>query len=104
MAENSDYARGEGFLQSLRSPEWPGPGFNPLEESNTSLVNLGFPPRPNKETHPSPRRLWERIMSRHPEYAKPEFKIIEGDHPSTGKKRMLQQGGKVFNSDSATTI
>lgn len=104
MTQNSDYARGEGFLQSLRSPEWPGPDFDPLKESNTSLVKLGFPPRPNKETHPSLRRVWERIMLRHPEYAKAKLRILEGDHPLAVKRRILQQEGLVINNDNATTI
>jgi Peptidase A4 family len=104
MTENSDYAGEKTLLQSLRSPEWPGTGFDPLKESNTSLVKLGFPPRPNKETHPSLRKLWERIMSRHPEYAKGKLKILEEDHPLTVKRRILQQEGLVVNNDDATTL
>jgi hypothetical protein len=42
----------------------PPKDFNPLLASNKDLLKHGFPPRPNKDTHPLYFAKWERILSK----------------------------------------
>jgi Peptidase A4 family len=45
-----------------RRPELPPQDFNPLKASNETLTKYGFPPRPNRDTHPRQRAIWDRTI------------------------------------------
>jgi Peptidase A4 family len=70
----------------------PPKDFNPLNESNSTLLKHGIPPRPDKHTHPRLRSKWEQAMSKRPTYVRPSFETI----PKRIRSRP-QKDGVTFN-------
>ena len=54
----------------------PPADFDPLTATNTDLLKYSYPPRPDKETTPNLRALWERKVSTSPRFVTPSGKNI----------------------------
>jgi hypothetical protein len=50
--------------------------FDPMTAANTDLVKYGYPPRPDKESTPHLRSLWERKVSSSPRFVSPSGQNI----------------------------
>ncbi|MCJ1413168.1 hypothetical protein MMC19_007272 [Ptychographa xylographoides] len=59
----------------------PPKDFDPFKLSNKELVNNGLPPRPDKETCPKLRAVWESMMVRKFSFVEPALYIDETVHP-----------------------
>src|SRR5271169_6338910 len=54
----------------------PPKDFDPMTASNTDLVKYRYPPRPDQESTPNLRSLWERKVSSSPWFVAPSGKNI----------------------------
>src|SRR5262245_34556511 len=63
---------------SIRTYDPAPTDFNPFAAPDRSLLHHGFPPRPDPQTSPKLRELWEHAFSRELTYIIPTFSEIEG--------------------------
>lgn len=63
------------MMAGIRQAPPPPPGFNPMRASDSELIQYGFPPRPDKDTHPRGSTLWAKMMSRPLNYSPLKFSI-----------------------------
>jgi len=54
----------------------PPKDFDPITATNADLVKYRYPPRPDKESTPNLRSLWERKVSSSPRFVAPSGKNI----------------------------
>ncbi|OAP57535.1 hypothetical protein AYL99_08273 [Fonsecaea erecta] len=68
-------------LQSVRPPQQPPPGFDPLHATPAELQSYGLPPRPDKNKAPQAAARWEQLMikTRDASMVVPTFKIRPRD-------------------------
>jgi Peptidase A4 family len=55
----------------------PPADFDIRQASARELAAFGLPPRPNAETHPRSRLLWEELAERRPRFVDPRWKHVE---------------------------
>src|SRR5438309_164758 len=76
------------FAVRLFTP--PPPGFDPLEAGDQELQKYGFPPRPDRRTHPELLATWEEVLSLALTRADPEsVKLIDRPRGARGREAHL---------------
>src|SRR5271154_428343 len=68
----------------------PPKDFDPITATNADLVKYRYPPRPDKESAPNLRSLWERKVSSSPRFVTPSGKNIRNLFTNTSPQGVHQ--------------
>jgi hypothetical protein len=85
MKSSERKKRSEGASSSGGGVQLPKPfrlppdDFDVRRASSRELALFGLPPRPDAETHPGMRLLWEELADRRPRFVDPRWKVIGHD-------------------------